>query len=88
MRQSSAYWCIIIDNVPGIAAGQKSHLNAASHYRCPQLVCWDNRSMLHSTESYDYDHASRHMHLASYDYDHHHHKARRMWGEYHCEWVQ
>ena len=29
------------------------------------VVCWDNRTMLHSTEEYDYDHASRHMHLAS-----------------------
>jgi hypothetical protein len=28
-------------------------------------VVWDNRSMIHSTEAYDYDHASRHMHLAA-----------------------
>ena len=29
------------------------------------VVVWDNRSMLHSTEAYDYDNVSRHMHLCS-----------------------
>ena len=48
-----------------LAPGTQDEHVYAHEWKVGDVVCWDNRSMLHSTESYDYDHASRHMHLAS-----------------------
>ncbi len=48
-----------------LAPGTQDEHVYAHKWEVGDVVCWDNRSMLHSTESYDYDHASRHMHLCS-----------------------
>jgi hypothetical protein len=48
-----------------LAPGTADELVYSHKWEVGDVVVWDNRSMLHSTEEYDYDNASRHMHLCS-----------------------
>ena len=48
-----------------LAPGTQDEFIYSHSWEVGDVIAWDNRSMIHSTETYDYENASRHMHLCS-----------------------